>query len=513
MTHAPTQSLSRSHRIAAWGIVALGAVLRYWGITAGAPFRLANDEPFVVGTALRVLQTGDFNPNFFDYGGLSIYLHTLVAACRLLLGEAAGEWWSVDHMWIGDYVTLARIVTAAMGVVTVFLVYRIGMRIGPSVALLGALVMAVMPPHVRESHFALTDTPLTMLTTLVLLLSLRASERARPELVALAGFVAGLAASVKYNGGLSLLMPMMSALVLNKGWRAGGMALAAASAAAGFLLTSPYTVIDLRGFLEGFARLTSNYTGPRGFFEAAVTYGKHLRGWFAWHEVVPLNLGFAGLAVSLAGCVLLAFRRGSALSRTGTAILLVFPLAWFVMVSELGSLQYGRYLLPMAPVLCLGMATAVLAGWRHSAFRSTGLQWGLRVVLLALLVLPVGAAVAGVRDLARTWTGELAAAFLVRELPNETLVVEAAGVSLPPFMRVHHVPHLIDFTADQYRERGLKYLVTTAAETGRYFARPIINKKELAAFRQLVSEADLVTEFLPSADVPGPGIRVLRLKP
>jgi hypothetical protein len=39
-------------------------------------------------------------------------------------------------------------------------------------------MLAVMPLHVRESHFTLTDVPTTFLVVLTLLLSLRAHERA-----------------------------------------------------------------------------------------------------------------------------------------------------------------------------------------------------------------------------------------------------------------------------------------------------------------------------------------------
>ena len=37
--------------------------------------------------------------------------------------------------------------------------------------------MAVMPLHVRESHYVLTDVPVTFFVTLTFLLSLRAHER------------------------------------------------------------------------------------------------------------------------------------------------------------------------------------------------------------------------------------------------------------------------------------------------------------------------------------------------
>ena len=77
--------------------------------------------------------------------------------------------------------------------------------------MLAAGVMAVMPIHVRESHYVLTDVPTTFFITLTFLLSLRAHERATVKDFAWAGVAAGLATSVKYPAGLALMMPLLAA--------------------------------------------------------------------------------------------------------------------------------------------------------------------------------------------------------------------------------------------------------------------------------------------------------------
>jgi hypothetical protein len=241
--------------------------------------------------------------------------------------------------------------------------------------------------------------------------------------------------------------------------------------------------------------------------------------------VVPLNAGFVAVTLSVIGCALIALRLGrrsadreggrhSALTWTGAAILLVYPCAWFVMLSKQSSLQYGRYLLPMAPVLCLGLATAMIAGWTQSTRVSPAWRWGLRVLLLAILVVPAGAAVTGVRDHARPRTSELASAWLVREIPEgEAIVVEAAAVLLPPTMKVVPMERLIDKPIDYYRNQSTKYLVTTAGETGRYFGRPIYWAKELEAFQLLLTQTETVATFEPKAGVLGPRITILRVLP
>jgi len=512
--HSPLPILGRRHRLAACVVIAIGAALRFGGIGAGAPYRVANDEPFVVGMALQIMKTGDFNPHFFDYGGLSIYLHTIVGVLSYLLGAVEGHWSSIDAVWIGDLLPAARFVTAALGTLTVFLVYRIGLRLGPRAALLAGFVMAVLPQHVRESHFALTDTPLTLLITASLLMSLRAVERGTVPAVVAAACMAGLAASVKYNGGVALIMPLTAALVLPLGSRLRGLGLALLGAGGAFLLTSPYTALDLPAFLNGFGKLSQSYNQGRHPLEAAEIYLKYMRNWFSWADVAPTNVGYVAVVLAVVGVALVAMRRGMALTRTGAAIVLVFPSLWFLMLAEQGGLQYGRYLLPMMPMFCLCLGAALAAMWHGSTrFGSAGL-WGLRVAVVVLLVLPAGSAFGWVRDHARPRTEELASAWIVREVPKgQVIFVEAAAVALPPAIKAYFIHRLVDRPLETYKQQGGMYLVTTAAETDPYFTGPTADPAKAAAYRDLVARTEPAATFLPDANTHGPRISILRIRP
>ena len=335
--------------------------------------------------------------------------------------------------------------TAALGTLTVYLVYRIGLRLGPQVVLMAGFVMAVLPQHVRESHFALTDTPLTLLITATLLMSLRAVECGRMPAVVAAAWMAGLAASVKYNGAVTLIMPLTAALVLPAGSRLRGLGLALLGAGGAFLLTSPYTVLDLPAFLNGFGKLSQSYTQGRHPFEAAWIYLKYMRNWFSWIEMAPTNVGYVAIVLGVVGVALVALRRGMPLTLSGAAIVLVFPCLWFFMLGKQGGLQYGRYLLPMMPMFCLCLGTALVARWNGSTrFASAGI-WAFRIAVIALLVLPARSAIGWVRDHAHPRTEELACAWIVREVPPGQLVfVEAAAVALPPTIKAYFVHRLVD---------------------------------------------------------------------
>ncbi len=196
--------------------IAAGAALRLWGAGAGAPFRMGVDEPFIITNALRMIRTGDFNPHFFDYGGLTLYFHAASAAVAFLMGAMAGQWSNLSAIWEGDLLTTGRTATALLGTATIVLVFRIGLRWGQGVALVAALAMAVLPSHVREAHFILTDTPLTFFVTLALLLSIRAAEDGRMRTLAWAAVAVGLATAIKYNGVVAMLLPLMAAVALGR---------------------------------------------------------------------------------------------------------------------------------------------------------------------------------------------------------------------------------------------------------------------------------------------------------
>ena len=161
----------------------------------------------------------------------------------------------------GSFYLWGRAVTATFGVATVFLVYQVGMRWGARHALLAAGLMAVLPLHVRYSHYVLTDTLLTFFVTLTLLLSLTAHERGTLGGFVWAGAAAGLAAATKYNGGIALIMPLMACwmtLALRQRRLKAAIAAVAACGVA-FLVFAPYTLLDLPAFLDNFARLAREY--------------------------------------------------------------------------------------------------------------------------------------------------------------------------------------------------------------------------------------------------------------
>lgn len=470
-------------------ILAAAAALRFWRLGAGVPFGVGVDEPEIMLRVVLMMKTGDFNPHFFDYPTLYIYTQLMVAVVRFIVGAAAGQWASLADVTAGEFYMWGRAITAMAGTATVWLVYRAGRRWGMATALLAAAAMAVMPMHVRESHYVLTDVPQTLLVTGALVLSLRAAERGAAATFAAAGALAGLAAATKYTGGLALLLPLLAC------WSSGRLSRSRASVtamvcgafAAAFLMAAPYTVLDLPGFLNGFGHLASAYTGALPAQAPAVTYLKHLRN----------GLGWGGSLLVIAGLVLAIASLVTGSNRARWALVVAFPVIYFAFIAR-QSLVYGRYLLPILPFLAIlaGVGvTGIIAAVRSFDVPRTARAGIAAAAALLLLGWPASVAVQFDRELSRRWTTELAYHWILGNVPAGTkLVIETTFLTLPREYHVDYTKRGMAAASDDYAARGVKYVVLSS---------------EMAA----PDRAREVARFAPSRQHPGPNVRILELTP
>ena len=489
-------------------LIAAGA-LRFWALGTGIPYAVGVDEPEIMTRAVAMMKSGDFNPRFFDYPTLYIYVQVLTASARFMAGAMAGEWHSLAQVNANDFYLWGRSITAALGTLTVLLVYLIGLRWGTRPALLGAGLMAVMPMHVRESHYVLTDVPLTFLVALAMLLSLRAHEQPRAASFAAAGAAAGLAAATKYPGALSLLLPLI-AIWMTPAARPsrarGALAVIGASAAA-FLIAAPYTVLDLPGFLNGYARLAGAYNTTPPPEAGWSIYLKHLRNSVEW----PAFLLLAG------GLVLGTVRAIKGPGRVRWTLTVVFPLLFLWFISR-QHLIFGRYLLPVTPFTSLLTATAVVSG--VSLLRRFSIPRALRTALILGLTVAalLPAAVTSVRfnrTIAKLSTQALAYDWVSRNVPKDAKIVVEPGS--PMFVegqfRVHRVRQLREHDLPALVSEGADYLIASSQSYGPYLDAPHLYPADYARYMRIFEQSQEVARFSPSSDHPGPELRIFKVQP
>ena len=496
----PADSHLTSRRVTEFSVLALilgaAAAARLWYLGAGIPHAVGIDEPQVVDRALRILRTGDWNPHIFDYPTLVIYVHAIVAIGRFLWGALKGEWVSLDGFSIAAVYTAGRFVAATIGVGTVWLTYRLGTELSSRrVALLAAAQMAVRSLHVRESHFILTDVPMTALTTLTVWLSVRAARLGTVRAYGWAGAASGLAGAAKYTGGIALIAVVSAWLLHERSSpdRLRKLGAIFGAAALAFVIGAPYTILDLPAFLDGFAAQFARFAAPSHTSDPAwLLYVKHLSPpGGRWS--VPLALG--GLAILL----------WRSHARTRWMPVILFTLAYFYMLST-HSPVFGRYALPLLPMLCLFTSVASLEAVRFTARFTPMARPAVQRALVAAAVtlLLWGPAAESVRWLdlqKRSDTRALATDWLRTNTPRGTRVaVENNG---PTYLdsagfKVTGTELLLDKGVDWYRQR-VDYLIVSSADLTRY--------------SEYVSAGPTVFQISPTLQRWGPPIQIVRLTP
>jgi hypothetical protein len=448
-------------------LLAVGALARLWGNDYGLPHSYHSDEGLIVNRAVR-FHAGDLDPRFFNWP--SLYMYLLSAVYGAVFGlRGVVEAFSQDPT---PFYLIGRTLTAVMGTATIGVLYALAARLyGVPVALLASLFLAVNLLHIRDSHYITTDVPLTFLITVALFFVFRYWRRGRTADVLAGGLFAGLAASMKYPGGL-VLLPLALAHALrpsppDAGWRrvAGPpLGWAAAAAVAGFLVGTPYAVLTPVAFTRGvLSELREVHRVQFGNEADLPGYLFHLLHSF------PEGMGWALFGLGLGGVALAVARRGAR-----EIILLAFPLPYFLVIGNWSS-RFERYTLPLLPFFALFAALALVAVARAVRARGERLnaaRWqpGVGLALAAaLLVTPeVVRIVHWHLLLARPDTRIVAGQWIEREIPTGARIAMepySPAVRVAPAMIRADRQRLGDGAAGQAvaRQRFDRFLASAAA--------------------------------------------------
>jgi 4-amino-4-deoxy-L-arabinose transferase-like glycosyltransferase len=411
-------------------IVLLGAVLRFVPIWFGLPFDEARpDEGTAIGHAVAILD-GDLNPHFFHWPSLTFYLF---AGCfsvaprihRLLALNPA--------LTVNEQFVIGRAIVAFAGTLTIIVLFSLTRRIADEItALVASFFLAIATLHVRDSHFAMTDVLMTLLVTASLALLLRAFDAA-PQTAGLrvramgwfaaAGLACGLATSTKYSAA-AMVAAMAAAqwgLILRSSdgpwqWRvwmpSGAFFLAFAL---GFVLATPYALLDYRSFAAGVAFDFTHLSNGHGA-NVSVGWIYHLK------RSLPTGVSAPIFVAAILGTIPMARRHGWAALVVGA-----FCVAFYAAIAN-GHTVFFRYVLPLVPTICLSAAVAVRYAGEWLARRTRRS----RGVIVGLVTASIGvpALVSSVWFdvlLARTDTRVLAGRWLAAHVKPEESLYDAGG--------------------------------------------------------------------------------------
>lgn len=340
------------------------------------------DDRHLLGNAKQIISTGNWDPEFFKYPSLPIYLTTL----SFYAGDAAGAGggfkserspFRVDYGkgWpfepralylfprllfalLGGCTIVAGAVTALMSVPQ----RRRGALVVAGAAL-SALALSYLPvlQHLNVSYLNV-DTPAAFFTTctLAVIFAFWESESLLKRAV-LPGVLVGLATASKYNSGL-ILVPCLLALIFGsmpKKWLF--LLILGASFVATFLATVPYSVLNSETFVKDVLFEMNHYREghPGQETEPGLTQLLY------YAEALLKQLGDAWVSLAALGSVWLLvtdWRRG--------LTLLAFPVLMLAHMS-MNRVHFLRTVVPAFCVIALlvGVGAVALGELAHQALR------------------------------------------------------------------------------------------------------------------------------------------------
>jgi hypothetical protein len=332
--------------------VALG--LRVWGAGQGLPFSYNPDEQYhFVPRAVGFHKTGDFNPHYFiNPPGLTYMLYG-VFGVRYGGSDDVVEAFKSDP---GGVFLTARLAVAALGTLAVFVLYLAGARLFDRRAgLLAAALLAVSFLAVSWSHLAVNDVPTTAAVALSLLGTAGILRRGWALDYVLAGAGLGLACAIKYTAGIVILPLLVAAAVRFRRERvsitsiASRLGLALGATLATFVLFNPFALLAPREFVDGLLYLSVTPEGEPKLGQA----DKNGILYYLW--VLSWGLGWVPSLAALGGAAT-AFLRDRVV-----ALLLVPAPILYILFMGVQERYFGRWLLPVLPIICLLAAYGTLA--------------------------------------------------------------------------------------------------------------------------------------------------------
>ncbi len=340
-------------------VILFAFILRYFQLNVGLPYLYFWDEPLTASNALQMIKTGDYNPHFFKYGSLMIYLNLLIdqlyriyltgdlASVANIRIEADTGWhWTISHP---SFYFWNRFLTATMGTATVFITYLISRSIcNRWTGIISAFFLSILPIHIVHSGFVTMDAPVALFVSFVALFSILFIAEKEIIYFILSLICVGFATATKYNSGLVILLPIASLIWMS--YRDGiprqkfyWLALAVPCLpAVTFFLSMPYAILDFPNFIKDVLHQI-NYYKTTGHPGATINLGWDYFA-FQMREFYQ-NIG-------LIGTILFAIGLAGTISRPALLLILLFPVSYLVFMSGM-TVNFHRNFIQVYPFIAI----------------------------------------------------------------------------------------------------------------------------------------------------------------
>lgn len=488
--------------------LALGAILRWWGIAFGLPHFWHPDETHYVYKALVMLKSVDPNPHYFQNPPLITYLFGAALAAQYLLGRIMGTFASpadFSHLWLADPTSMyviCRVLASFFGIGTCLVLYFVAKRLFDGrTGLVACALLSTAFLHVRDSHYAVNDVA----ATFFLLSAFHFSGQifvngGKLRSYLLAGAAAGISVATKYNAGI-IIVPLLLAPVLSGGlrkipwWRLMALLISCAFC---FVLFCPWIILDSTAFRDGFISQAALANAP---WMGGLDENPY------WQFLTTLTWGYGLIPLLMALLSVFALRA----QRAKLIFVASFPLVYFA-VMGLNRMFFVRLTLPVFPFLALLSACGIiyvagLVKHEHShrvvcALTAVAVLQGLVFSMRSDYLI----AHEDTRFIARRWIEKNVA-------PASGIVIEAFGPNLQDFPKAKQFINALrvwpaqkslpeiggDF--DHLRKSGFDYIVTSSFVRDRAFVAPQ-QLERIDYYQRLDAQGSELARISPAASKP-----------
>ena len=334
--------------LAIWPAYLLASALIFWGFSWSLPDGHHIDKSFHADENAAVWATNQihfpgFNPHWFNWG-TALFYQVYILKVLVSLGGLAPIG-NPGVLLLGRTVVWA----SAMGVLTC--VFLLGRKLfDVSSGRLAALILAVLPGFIINSHYFKTDIPMLVWVLAAMLAGYRLLATGSIGWIYALGLLTGYGISTKYSA--AAMIPAGLVFLATSGPKVAkirSLFIYTICLIAGFLLGNPRILPDPREFLNALRWVRE--VGESGT-PSAVARGPAWRDYLT--RISQLSLTVPMWFASTLGTLWLIVRRAKALLPVW-----VFLAAYFIILSADNSRLF-RYTVPLLPFAALFVASAVI---------------------------------------------------------------------------------------------------------------------------------------------------------
>lgn len=500
-----------------WLIFLLALFLRVMGVfpnLLGHPDE-AHTQNYSRALVANILTKGDFDPHTYKYGSFIFYLQAAVALPILTVPYFYEQFVDIGknpisvlvpfseyisdigpHVYREAILSAGRAATAVVGALSIFLVYQIAKKLfGKPAGLISALILAVMPFHVRESHYITTDVLALFFILLAVLWMVNLWQTNKLKWYILSGLAIGYSSSVRYFPVALLVFPLACLFVAkkDKAWPIK-ILVGLAMVPVGLFLGVPflpfsdankaifrYEMEDL--ILPFYSTTISTYFASlAAYLTSAGNLPLPPLDSLLPQKFSPFHAGFLfnhGITPILTLAALLGALMGAFRHLKKTIFLLAIPLATFIYASSYLRSTYERTTLPMTAFIAIFAGYCLYYIWQKITRSMPG--WCANIIFLVLsgviLWLPFYSSLSSswacgqptIIQEGQTWIDQNMSV-------DDKIAYEQAGISFPvkPFKFLKELHPHKDFSIEEIRAAGSDNAFIHGGALG-YYTYPYIN--------------------------------------